>query len=275
MALRYPLSRAAGDFGDYIMFTAKKYVAGGVEIDPQFGLKTERAGDIVENIVLPIQSSITDSNGVDWKEDRLDPVRAVAADFGIGAIKGESKEKQESRVKKIKDLVDANKNAITEAVGTAAIGSALGTNLLARFSGKVVNPNLELLFGGPQLRTFNFTFFMVPREPREAEQVKAIILAFKRSMAVKSGGGAFLEAPDIFEIKYMDGDTGQIHQSLNQIKLSALQNMSVDYTPAGTYSTFNDAGKTMTAYRMTLQFGELDPIYDKDYTTAIKTDIGF
>ena len=41
--------------------------------------------------------------------------------------------------------------------------------------------------------------------------------------------------------------------------------MSVDYTPAGTYSTFDDLDKTMTAYRMTLQFGELDPIYDTDY----------
>lgn len=274
MALRYPLSRAAGDFGDYIMFTAKKYVAGGVEIDPQFGLKTNRAGDVVENIVLPIQSSITDSNGVDWKEDRLDPLRAGAADLAIGAVKGEEGEKFKEKIGKISGFLKKNNEAIGNAVGTALIGSALGVNLLQRFGGKVVNPNLELLFGGPQLRTFNFTFFMVPREPREAEQVKAIIRAFKRSMAAKSGTGAFLEAPDIFEIKYMDGDTGQIHQSLNQIKVSALQNMTVDYTPAGTYSTFNDAGKTMTAYRMTLQFGELDPIYDTDYNKR-KTDIGF
>ena len=270
--LRYPISPGRGDF---IMFTAKEYKAGGVEFDSQLGLKTERTGGTVNNIVLPIQSSITDSNGVDWKEDRLDPIRAAAADFGLGAIKGESAEKTKTRIEKIKEAITNNQKAITDAVGAGVVGSALGVNLLARFSGKVVNPNLELLFGGPQLRSFNFTFFMVPREPKEAEQVKAIILAFKKSMAAKSGSGAFLEAPDIFEIKYMDGDTGQIHQSLNQIKLSALQNMSVDYTPAGTYSTFADADKTMTAYRMTLQFGELDPIYDRDYTIARKTDIGF
>lgn len=270
--LRYPISPGRGDF---IMFTAKEYVAGGAKIDEQLGFITERAGGPVDIIVLPIQSSITDSNGVDWKEDRLDPLRAAAADFGVGAVKGESAEKTTARIDKIKTNITNNKDAITDAVGASVVGSALGVNLLARFSGKVVNPNLELLFGGPQLRTFNFTFFMVPRDPKEAEEVKAIILAFKRSMAAKSGGGAFLEAPNIFEIKYMDGDTGQIHQSLNQIKLSALENMSVDYTPAGTYSTFADAGKTMTAYRMTLQFGELDPIYDTDYTVSRKTDIGF
>ena len=84
-------------------------------------------------------------------------------------------------------------------------------------------------------------------------------------MAVKTANSLFLKAPNIFEIKYMNGVTNQIHDSLNQIKTSALQSMNVDYTPAGTYSTFDDAESTMTAYRMTLQFGELDPIYDRDY----------
>ena len=260
--LRYPLSPGRGDF---IMFVARKYVAGGVEIDPDFGLTTKRLGGEVANICLPIQSSITDSNGVDWKEDRLDPLRAGAADIAIGAVEGEEGQKFKERVGKISKFLNNNKTAIGNAVGTELIGSALNTNLLARFGGKVVNPNLELLFGGPQLRNFTFTFFMVAREPREAEQIKGIIKAFKKSMSAKSGGGAFLEAPDIFEIKYMDGDTGQLHNSLNKIKQSALQNMTVDYTPAGTYSTFADADKTMTAYRMTLQFGELDPIYDRDY----------
>lgn len=258
---RYPLSPGQGDF---IMFIARKYEGGGVEFGDN-GLTTKRLGVEVANIVLPIQSSITDSNGVDWKEDRLDPLRAGAADIAVGTVKGEEGKQFEKKIGKVSEFLKKNKETIGNAVGTTLIGSALGVNLLQRFSGKVINPNLELLFNGPTLRNFTFTFFMVAREPREAEQIKGIIKAFKKSMAAKSGGGAFLEAPDIFEIKYMDGDTGQLHNSLNRIKASALQNMNVDYTPAGTYSTFADANKTMTAYRMTLQFGELDPIYDTDY----------
>jgi len=258
---RYPLSPGRGDF---IMFIARKYVGGGVEFGDN-GLTTKRLGDEVANIVLPIQSSITDSNGVDWKEDRLDPLRAGAADIAVGAVKGEEGKQFEEKIGNVSKFLKKNKESIGNAVGTKLIESALGVNLLGRFSGKVINPNLELLFGGPTLRNFTFTFFMVAREPREAEEIKGIIKAFKKSMAAKSGGGAFLEAPDIFEIKYMDGDTGQLHKSLNRIKDSALQNMNVDYTPAGTYSTFADVDKTMTAYRMTLQFGELDPIYDTDY----------
>jgi len=258
---RYPLSPGQGDF---IMFIAREYVGGGVEFGGN-GLTTKRLGVEVANIVLPIQSSITDANGVDWKEDRLDPLRAGAADIALGTIKGETSEQATKRLDGIKGFLNKNQQNIANAVGTTLVGSALNVNLLSRFTGKVINPNLELLFGGPTLRNFTFTFFMVAREPREAEQIKGIIKAFKKSMAAKSGGGAFLEAPNIFEIKYMDGDTGQLHKSLNKIKTSALQNMNVDYTPAGTYSTFADANKTMTAYRMTLQFGELDPIYDKDY----------
>ena len=258
---RYPISPGRGDF---IMFTAKEYVGGGVQAN-DFGLQTNRTGGIINNIMLPIQSSITDTNGVDWKEDRLDPLRAGAADIALGTIKGDTKEQSKERLSDITNFLKKNTREIGQAVGATVVGAALNANLLARFTGKVINPNLELLFGGPQLRDFTFTFFMVAREPREAEQIKGIIKAFKKSMAAKSGGGAFLEAPDIFEIKYIDGDTGQLHNSLNKIKVSALQNMNVDYTPAGTYSTFADADKTMTAYRMTLQFGELDPIYDTDY----------
>ena len=45
--LRYPLSPGRGDF---IMFVARKYNAGGVEIG-EFGLTTNRLGGEVANIV--------------------------------------------------------------------------------------------------------------------------------------------------------------------------------------------------------------------------------
>jgi hypothetical protein len=32
-----------------------------------------------------------------------------------------------------------------------------------------LNPNMELLFQGPQLRPFNFTFRLSPRDQKEAE----------------------------------------------------------------------------------------------------------
>ena len=46
-----------------------------------------------------------------------------------------------------------------------------------------MNPNMELLFNGPQLRTFGFTFKLSPRTKDEATKIKDIIYCFKRAMA--------------------------------------------------------------------------------------------
>ena len=35
-------------------------------------------------------------------------------------------------------------------------------------TGQVINPNLELLFSGPNLRSFTFNFTLTPRDAEEA-----------------------------------------------------------------------------------------------------------
>ena len=52
------------------------------------------------------------------------------------------------------------------------IGKAVGTNVMSRMTGGVMNPNLELLFQAPQLRSFTFNFRMTPRDEDEAKEVK-------------------------------------------------------------------------------------------------------
>ena len=68
-------------------------------------------------------------------------------------------------------LTDAQKkifdNSIPEfrqAIAVALAGEAVGAQgLLSRATGTVLNPNLELLFQGPQLRPFTFQFRLSPR----------------------------------------------------------------------------------------------------------------
>ena len=155
-------------------------------------------------------------------------------------------------------------------------GAAAGVNPLARLNGLVINPNLELLFNGPTLRPFNFTFKLSPRNSKEGETVKNIIRWFKQGSAVRtSNDNLFLKAPNVFKIKYIYGEGKQedLHKGLNQIKTCALRSMNVNYTPDGSYMTFEDG--TMTSYEMTLQFSELEPVYDLDYQESTKSDIGY
>ena len=271
--LRYPKGQQdRGAFpSDYILFSIFEYAGGGVTIADTGAAITARKGSAKGTISLPIQSTIQDSNSVDWKDDKLDFIKLAAAAGGLefmttGGVKKTGSQISDA-IKKATGYAEGGEGGQTaagKAVSTALLEGALGANLRSRFSGEVMNPNLELLFQGPTLRTFSFNFFMSARSPDEATEIKRIINEFKKNMAPRTTQSLFLKSPNIFEIKYMNGN-GQIHKSLNQIKLCALQSCNVNYTPAGTYSTFGDTENTMTAYTIQLQFGELDPIYDSDY----------
>ena len=64
---------------------------------------------------------------------------------------------------------------------------------------------------------------------------------------------------------------GREHPFLNKIKVCALMNMQVDYTPDGSYMTYDDG--SMTSYNLTMTFGELNPIYQEDFKNS--NDMGF
>jgi hypothetical protein len=217
-------------------------------------------------VVLAIQSPISDQNSVDWGPDSVNAIEAKVFDAARNAITS-------------KNLFPALENALKDAYGDVydnqgriqsfLAGQAAGlNNVLARTDNVVLNPNLELLFQGPQLRPFSFTFKMSARSQPEANEIKSIIKYFKYHMAVRKEQGLFLRAPHVFTIQYMKGEVPQ-HPGINLIsptddtKACALTNCSVDYTPLGSYATYEDG--TMVAYTLSLQFQEITPIYDTDY----------
>ena len=73
-------------------------------------------------------------------------------------------------------LLSAAQQGLTAKATSSALG-IFGANvsteqLLARQSGQIFNPNLELLFNGVTLRSFSFSFKMTPRSAQEARQCK-------------------------------------------------------------------------------------------------------
>lgn len=216
-------------------------------------------------IFLPIQSSITDQNAVGWEPDNLNPIELKAVQLSLSMMQNENMEQLQQEV--AKNFTNAMNTLKKEqqAVRTYLAGQAVGVNnLLSRLNGQVLNPNLELLFQGPQLRPFNFTFKLSPRSAEEAKVVKKIIRYFKKNMAPIVGDqGLFIKAPNIFKVEYQYG-TSSPHPGINKIKECALTNCSVDYTPNGTYMTYPEG--TMVSYTLSLQFQEIEPIYSRDYT---------
>ena len=74
-----------------------------------------------------------------------------------------------------------------------------------------------------------------------------------------------------------DGIGIKDHPYLNQFKECAMSAFTVGYTPNGQYSTYEDG--VMTAYNITMNFQELNPIYNDDYgdvpSQGLPAEIGF
>jgi hypothetical protein len=274
---------------DFINFTMVEYVP--KKIDTNFISNAQNFGgnqifgerkkpdgtDAVRGgtVTLPIQPSITDSNAVQWQDSEMNAITAAAGAAALGLISGPTETEKPETTQNSKGNADAVKQLLGyDFAEKAAKGE--GGGLFTRATGAIVNPNLELLFQGPTLRSFNFSFTMSAREPAEAIQIKKIIRFFKQGMSVKRAESAlFLKSPHIFEIKYVyrGGGKTEIHPWLNTFKLCALTNCTVNYTPAGNYSTFDDGA--MTQYDLSLTFTELEPIYDDDYPKDKDATIGY
>jgi hypothetical protein len=214
-------------------------------------------------VFLPIQSSVTDQNSVGWEPDTINPIELRAVNATLDIMESGSNVTQVATTQFTQALQELRQES--SSVRTYLAGQAVGVNnLLSRLEGQVLNPNLELLFQGPQLRPFSFTFKLSARTQRESNVIREIINYFKRNMAAKAEpGDLFVRAPNVFELEYQY--KGTKHPGINYIKDCALTNCSIDYTPLGSYMTYENG--TMVAYTMTLQFQELEPVYSRDYNT--------
>jgi hypothetical protein len=218
------------------------------------------------SVVLGIQPRISDSNSVRWNEQNMDVFSIGLAGASLNTIEGGFTGTKES-ITQIGQAFQQEGSNVTGALKIYFAQAAAKTqNLLSRLQGGILNPNLELLFESPELRTFNYSFQLSPREPKEAQEIKKIIRFFKQGMAVqRSEAELFLKAPNVFEIKYLLSNGERDHPYLNKIKKCALVNCGVDYTPTGSYMTFAGAENSMVTYNLSLTFRELEPIYADDY----------
>ncbi len=236
-------------------------------------------------VLLQIPSQVQDGNAVNYGDSEMNTIvgavlqgaqdapkalaKGVMQGNPIAAFKGTGDALKAAYDASGLDINAAqslfNKKIATSVVG--AFGANVSVNqLLARQEGQVFNPNMELLFNGPTLRNFRFSFKMTPRSREEAEQCKLIIRTFKMNMAPKvtSGRGGqslFLNTPNVFQLRYKTGYRN--HPFLHKFKQCFLTDISVNYTGEGVYATYEN--REPVSMIMDLSFKELEPIYDQDY----------
>ena len=246
--------------------------------NPEARRNTKR---VKETILLPIPASIQDGLTVSYGENSLNSIvgAAVGGVMGImeAGAEGNTLGKVAESVKK------AGSNALNSLGSTVGMDDLRGfatrslasqalkifnanitpNQILARQEGRILNPNMELLFNGPTLRSFRFSFKMTSRNREESIQIRNIIRCFKKNMVprVDTDKNLFLSTPNVFELTYRQGS--REHSFLHKFKQCFLQDISVNYTGEGSYLTYGDG--TPVSMIMDLTFKEIQPIYSSDY----------
>lgn len=296
---RYPYTLIT-DSTDYLQIDIVEYVP----ILSNTGSFTGRPGTRrvnngtkrLKTILLPIPSNIQDGNATRFGDSSLNSIAGAAlagivkvmesgkalgngGNFGE-ALGSEASQAVQNTVNSMGGIAGAQGFA-TRFLASKAIG-ILGANvtpdqILARQQGEILNPNLELLFNGPTLRSFRFQFKMTPRNDLEGKEIKDLIRCIKKNMAPKVRGTTirntandignnvnnttFLKTPNVFELRYRKGKGN--HDFLHSFKQCFLESINVNYTGDGTYATYHDG--TPVSIIMDLTFKEIEPIYDIDY----------
>lgn len=310
--LLYPID-ILKDQQDTLQITMYRYRAplegvfsGKVDTKSIFTKGLQRNSALKESIattILPIPSGIQDNNAISWGDDQMNNLTAavtagmiknVGAAGGIQAALGLANTLTQIKginlptgaLNQASALISAGADLNNPIVKTAIVSLLLKNagfevspeTILARGAGIAPNSNLELLFQGPTLRQFGFTWRMSPRSAKEARNVKRIIRMFKQGSAPRkvdsqSGAGAsslFLGTPNVFKLSYKTAGNKEI-SGLNKFKICALVNMNVVYAPDGQWAAY-DEGQPVSL-TMTLNFQEIEPVYESDYQKNIFSDL--
>ena len=274
------MSKSAGRTNIYSATSSENTVAG----DSVVG------SDIRGTVILPMPK-VTDVNGVEWGKSELNSSGLTALNVTDiltdgGSLSGKSQTDQE-RDKSIREAIASRRENDSLQEGAAALftgtiaklagtlsGSDLDTDtFLARQGGKVLNPNAEMLFQGPVIRDFGFSFVMIARSEEEGKEIRSIIRFLKLGMAPKFRSTTFLTNPDVFTLEYRSGN--KILDTVNRFSPGglALTTMRVDYAPNGYWSAYRDSQPV--AVKMDLDFTELRPIYEGDQLKTPSNSVGY
>jgi len=283
---------------DYFQIKVIKYTPpnkSGEIIDSFYQIKTQadlRKEESKGTIILPMPSKVTDVNGTNWGEGFLNPLQAVPV--GVFGASGNALEKtlSGSPFEAMKSLADTGGSALQDTFSTGAFsyGAAYLTSqalskvqinidpneLLSRTQGTVSNPNGELLFKGPRLRGYTFTYRLIPRNKFEATIIRKIVRLFKESM-LPTKENILLSSPDVFFLEYKRKNNGNV-KAINKFKPCALTDFNVDNTPGEGWNSYYDENDDIAqpiATTIQMNFTELTPIFRENYNEFDSDDVGY
>lgn len=200
--LRYPRDLQINSQTDYINFKFFKYSppfkrgdSGGGSADYYTNPDGNISGDVLNELLLYMPQDVTTSMSTSWGGKEI---TNAAAGLLAGYANGSSGN-LEGVLQNVGNGI-GNLNALPTSAGAALVRMGLNatgaqTNLtqndiLGGTAGIILNPNVELLFGGPSIRNIGFRFKMAARSEKEAQDMIKICRIFQYHAHSSFGGSS-------------------------------------------------------------------------------------
>jgi len=290
MTLRYPLDMNI-NFTDYVTISHFEYETNvGRREREDAGRPPAAAGS--QSIILYVPNSTPGmSQTNDWGDVTFEgPLGALKRDtirFAGDALMGtqftgkdgvfssaeQAKAQGNAVVDKFKDYFNKSFQAETgegaaKQLAVNAIAGMAGmtpSQMLALSRGQAYNPNVELLYKAPKLRSFSLSYSFLPKSEAENAAVNRIIMEFKRWSAPEDTDNGMFELPHLWQVTYMTGGSQNPH--MNAFKPAALTSVSVVDNPSSNMHSSHPGGAPVERI-MKLDFAETNIITRGDHDKA-------
>ena len=155
------------------------------------------------------------------------------------------------------------------------------TSVLQQKYGAAPNPNPSVMFQGPVLRDFSFTWAFYPKNAEESKTIQSLIKKLKgRALPSENKGisAAILNYPHICQLNFFPWDTnpkdeinGWGDNSIIKIKKCFMQSVNVNYNAFGTPGFF-EGTQLPISYQLSIQFKEIDYLLSKDWDSEAASE---
>jgi hypothetical protein len=196
-------------------------------------------------IALHVPNQLQIRYGMQWGEQDTGTLAMGAAAAGQGeevakALMGKSNNKD------VGNLAGAIGTNLALSKGPFAAANSAATGLAA-------NPKKEQVFSGVDFRTFQVEYQFFPRSKEEAENVQRIIKQFKYHMhpEFKDANNFVYIYPSEFDIFYYQN--GKENLNIHRHTSCVLTEMSINYTPNGAFTTFDNGMPTQINVQMSFR----------------------
>lgn len=174
-------------------------------------------------------------------------------------------------------------SAAAGAADTVASDSGINAqniiNAIEQYMGVSPNPNPSVLFQGPSLREFNFSWMFNPQSPHESMRIRTAIRKMKSSALPATVFGTdtgLLKYPHVVMINFFPWDNssdvssggyGWADNSFMRIKRCVISNISTNYAPTGAPSFF-EGTQDPTFIQLSITFKEIEFFIASDWDSS-------